>query len=196
MRRLSAAAANGIDSGRALAILGSRSKRASRDGAMNTLSSWVGPVTTLGCRSRAGRGLASGCAPVHDQAAANRTRATNIADERITAWRGILFTLPARRYSVPLTSLRCRYIHDVGMKTLQSRIWLEEDLCDQIAEFDRELLTVFIDFTTYRRDDPRVHEEHMATWMATWQKMQEDIPRLRQAIERRFREMLGVVGPP
>lgn len=76
---------------------------------------------------------------------------------------------------------------------LEHRIWLEEDLCDRIALLDRELFTSFIDFTTYRRDDPNVHKEYMEKWMATWKKTQEDIPALRQRIERQFREMLGVV---
>jgi hypothetical protein len=76
---------------------------------------------------------------------------------------------------------------------LENRIWLDQDLCDQIAQLDRELFTSFIDFTTYRRDDPNVHDEYMDKWMSTWKKTQELIPALRTAIERRFREMLGVV---
>lgn len=53
----------------------------------------------------------------------------------------------------------------------------------------------FIDFTTYRPDDPRVQKEHRDMWIAQWKKSQNDIPPLRQAIEQRFREMLGVVRP-
>jgi hypothetical protein len=44
---------------------------------------------------------------------------------------------------------------------LENRIWLDQDLCDRIALMDRELFTSFIDFTTYRRNDPNVHDDYM-----------------------------------
>jgi hypothetical protein len=79
---------------------------------------------------------------------------------------------------------------------LYSRIWLDADLCARIAELDRELYHLFIDFTTYRQDDPRTQAERSKSWIAAFTKMQDEIPPLREAIETRFRDMLGVVGPP
>jgi hypothetical protein len=77
---------------------------------------------------------------------------------------------------------------------LYSRIWLDEDLCERIAELDRELFRVFIDFTTYRPEDPRTHSEHMESWLAASTKVTEEIPKLRGTIEERFRATLGVPG--
>lgn len=77
-----------------------------------------------------------------------------------------------------------------------SRIWLDEDLVQRIGELDRELFVQFINLTTYRQDDPRTQAEHMKLWQPAWKKMESEVPKLREAIEHRFREMLGVIGPP
>lgn len=79
---------------------------------------------------------------------------------------------------------------------LENRIWLDEELCAQIADFDRHLFETSVRFTTYSPDDPLSRTEYLEAWKKAWDRVREDVPPLRELIERRFREMLGVVGPP
>jgi hypothetical protein len=74
---------------------------------------------------------------------------------------------------------------------VHNRIWLDEDLCDQLDRFNRTLYLAFVDFTTYDPDDPRTKTEHLKQWQAVIKRLEDEVQPLRLAVEKRFREMLG-----
>jgi hypothetical protein len=77
----------------------------------------------------------------------------------------------------------------------RERIWLDEDLCEHLDALTRQIYEAFVDFTTYKADDPNTWTEYRDTWKKAWDKIDQDVPSIRREIEARFREMLGVVRP-
>lgn len=76
---------------------------------------------------------------------------------------------------------------------LEHRIYLEPGLCDEIAAFDRTLYETYVDLTTYDPDDPRETRDHLDAWRTSWNTVSSRVPELRQSIENRFRELLGIL---
>lgn len=77
---------------------------------------------------------------------------------------------------------------------LRNRIWLDEALCAQIADIDKRLFGTSVRYTMYHPEDSSTRTEYLEQWQKAWHDVQDDIPPLREAIERRFREMLGVTA--
>jgi hypothetical protein len=74
----------------------------------------------------------------------------------------------------------------------KSRIWLDEDLCEQVGTLEQTLNEAWVEFTTYDTNDPTQKAEQMKAWYSAWKSVSQKFPALRQDIERRFRELLGV----
>ena len=68
----------------------------------------------------------------------------------------------------------------------ESRIYLDGPLCAEIAELGVKVRHAWVDFAV--PPDQRRGKR----WLDVWNKFGQDIPPLRQSIERRFRDMLGV----
>lgn len=62
---------------------------------------------------------------------------------------------------------------------LRERIWLDEDLCSQLEDFNRKLYEAFVHFTTYPSDDPGTQREYREAWKKAWQTVDQDAPPLR-----------------
>jgi hypothetical protein len=75
---------------------------------------------------------------------------------------------------------------------LRSRIWLDEDLCKRLEALNKAIYEVFVDFTTYKADDPQTAIAHREAWKRSWDRMNEDVAGIRREIESGFRDMLGV----
>ena len=74
-----------------------------------------------------------------------------------------------------------------------SRIWLDEDLSEEVDSLDTTLNEAFVKFTAFDPDDPGGKSDYFVAWQEAWNSVSKDVPKLREGIERRFRKMLGVV---
>ena len=76
----------------------------------------------------------------------------------------------------------------------RNAIWLERDICDAIdgiiSQLDEPTYNFMVDV-----DDKGFPNDRKA-WLAASEKLTKDVPKVRQAIEKRFRAILGVVEPP
>ena len=77
----------------------------------------------------------------------------------------------------------------------KSRIWLDEDLCREADSLEATLSETFVTFTSFNADVPGGKGDYIKAWQEAWESVSKDVPRLREKIERRFREMLGVTSP-
>ncbi len=74
---------------------------------------------------------------------------------------------------------------------LETRIYLDADLCEQIEGFDKHLFQAFTKFRISQ--EPR----HPGTptidrWLEAYQSLRDEAPKMRRAIEDEMRELLGV----
>ena len=81
--------------------------------------------------------------------------------------------------------------NDFSLFFRSNRIWLEQDLCDQIDALNRELIKVYYEFTAH----PPEAGPELKVWHKSWKSLSEEIPPLRDEIEHRFRILLGVEKP-
>ena len=77
-----------------------------------------------------------------------------------------------------------------------SRIWLDDDLVRLLDDFNQKLLEANVTFTMYDPKDWTTQKEYRASWVKAWTTVKDEVPEMRAQIERRFREMLGVLGEP
>jgi hypothetical protein len=96
-----------------------------------------------------------------------------------------------RRRARQLRTRRRRFLEHFH----EHRIWLEEDLVAEIQAVNDTLYSAYVDYTTYRRDDPRVQKERTDAWLKAWGRIRDKVPALRGKIEARIRNLLGVVPP-
>lgn len=94
-----------------------------------------------------------------------------------------------------------RRVTEVGTEFMRSyersRIWLDEDLIDRIDAFILKLGEMETEIATYNRNHPMsTREQQEDGWMNMYMRVFADVPQLRKRIEERFRQMLGVIGPP
>jgi hypothetical protein len=78
----------------------------------------------------------------------------------------------------------------------EHRIWLEEDLCADVKMVADALYEAYVNYTTYRQDDPNADRERLEMWMKAWKSLSENIPATRRKIEDRVRQLLGVTSEP
>ena len=78
----------------------------------------------------------------------------------------------------------------------RSRIWLDDDLVGLLDDLNRKLLEANVDFTMYDPKDWTSQREYRDSWVKAWRTVENEVPEMRGRIERRFREMLGVLGEP
>jgi hypothetical protein len=77
----------------------------------------------------------------------------------------------------------------------QHRIWLPQRLCGPLEEFAKQLRTPTIHAGVYLDYDyltEQTAKEKLGAWTKAWDSVQTDVPKLRNAIEAEFRELLGV----
>ena len=77
----------------------------------------------------------------------------------------------------------------------RKRIYLSEELCSKLEEYINELRSPIIDLTTYQNidsQDQRIISEKIQVMRSAWKKVEKDIPLLRKALEKEFRNILGV----
>ena len=74
----------------------------------------------------------------------------------------------------------------------ENRIYLDKPLCDQILAFNQKFAEAFYEFHSWLPFKETHPSDHMKAWLNSWKKASEDIPPIREGIESRFRELLGV----
>ena len=75
----------------------------------------------------------------------------------------------------------------------QNRIWLATDLCNSLEEFAKQLRKPAINLSVYlsiEHPTPETAKELSNVWSEAWNSVENDIPKLRQAIEGEFRSLL------
>jgi hypothetical protein len=76
----------------------------------------------------------------------------------------------------------------------QHRIWLPPALCDPLEAFARQLRTPTINLGVYlqiERPTDKTLAEQSEVWDRAWGAVNDDVPKLRLAIETEFRNLLG-----
>ena len=76
----------------------------------------------------------------------------------------------------------------------QNRIWLPSDICEPLEEFAKALRKPTIELDTYLSiENPTAQtlQDLRNAWKEAWELVENDIPKLRKAIEERFRSILG-----
>lgn len=76
----------------------------------------------------------------------------------------------------------------------QHRIYLSPDLCNTLEKFAREIREPVLRFGMWvRYENPEGQTAILKNdaWDAAWKKTKEEIPKLREAIEKEFRVLLG-----
>ena len=76
----------------------------------------------------------------------------------------------------------------------QHRIWLPPELCDPLEAFARQLRTPTINLGVYlqiKNPTEKTLREQGEVWDKAWLTVDQDIPKLRLAIEAEFRKILG-----
>jgi hypothetical protein len=76
----------------------------------------------------------------------------------------------------------------------QHRIWLPSTLCAPLENFAKTLRTPTITLGVYLQiDEPNTNtaKERTDAWTTAWDSVQNDVPKLRIAIEAEFRSLLG-----
>ena len=82
----------------------------------------------------------------------------------------------------------------------EQKIFLPEALCDQIDAFGREFRRIVIFFSTYRPHDldgtPESHrKEALDVWTKADEKMRNDMPKVRRALEEQMRGLIEARQP-
>jgi hypothetical protein len=79
----------------------------------------------------------------------------------------------------------------------QHRIWLPRELCQPLERFAKELRTPTLRLGAYlqfERLNERTAQEQLEAWDKCWQAVSDEIPKLREAIEDEFRNLLGATS--
>ncbi|MFQ5904134.1 MAG: hypothetical protein ACE5JO_10630 [Candidatus Binatia bacterium] len=75
----------------------------------------------------------------------------------------------------------------------ENEIYLDPRLCQQIDEFNKQLRESFLTFFVYVLQDPKSRiPDHTKKWHEAWNKLNDDIPPIREEIANSFRQILGV----
>ena len=77
----------------------------------------------------------------------------------------------------------------------QHRIYLPAALCASLEDFAKKLRVPTINMGVFLRIDypsDRTSNEKAEAWIAAWNSVQQDVPKLRAALEAEFRDLLGV----
>ena len=78
----------------------------------------------------------------------------------------------------------------------QNRIYLPQPLCDLLEQFDRDLSGPMHSLWAFARTEeftPEIVEKMEFRLMKAWDAIDQDVPRVRAAIENEFRKLLGVL---
>ena len=81
----------------------------------------------------------------------------------------------------------------------QHRIWLPADLCDPLENFAKQLRTPVITLGVYlsiEHPNDATTKEKFEAGMKAWNSVETEIPKLRTAIEKEFRTLLGTGWKP
>jgi hypothetical protein len=72
------------------------------------------------------------------------------------------------------------------------RIYLPQELCEQLEEFIRQVRRLVIDFGVYgtHGDPPHPDPEQLEVWVRNWEAIKTEVPKARQALENEFRLLL------
>jgi hypothetical protein len=76
----------------------------------------------------------------------------------------------------------------------QHRIYMPEELCTSLLAFAHKLRSPTIAFGVYLRiehPNESAQDEKFKVWIAAWDSVQNDIPKLRSGLEAEFRKLLG-----
>ncbi len=76
----------------------------------------------------------------------------------------------------------------------QHRIYLSTGLCEQLESFAKEIREPVIRFGAWVRHESlsgQAAQDMNDAWDNSWHKVRDEVPKLRQAIEREFRALLG-----
>jgi len=78
----------------------------------------------------------------------------------------------------------------------KKRIYFNERISNLLDKINKEFISAWIDFTMYPPGKDilggRDAKEKWEWWIKAWKKVTEEIPRIKEEIEREFRELLGV----
>lgn len=75
---------------------------------------------------------------------------------------------------------------------LQHQIYFEEELCDQLQEFNQKMYEAWIKFGISKQlENP---EARHAKWQEAWTAISDELPVKRRAVETAFRKILGHQG--
>ena len=83
----------------------------------------------------------------------------------------------------------------------ENRVWLDEALCDDIAELGRGVRQAWTFFAGWASLDPtldsaRLQENRPLAWRSAWYSVSSELPQLRRHIESRMRELLTTSSLP
>ncbi len=77
----------------------------------------------------------------------------------------------------------------------RNKIYLSEKVSEILEDMDKIFTESWINFTTFEIDNPESRAlkptEKMKEWIKVWDKIRLDIPRLRNQLEKEFRQILG-----
>ncbi|HGH7175505.1 TPA: hypothetical protein ACJMKJ_003052 [Bacillus wiedmannii] len=80
-----------------------------------------------------------------------------------------------------------------------NRIYFNEDVCDLIDKIEKEIRKILINTGVYELNKIKsgpgsnVSNEQTQIWMGNWKRVEEYIPQLKNALEKEFRKLLGVI---
>src|SRR5439155_3901458 len=82
---------------------------------------------------------------------------------------------------------------EFGRYFRENRIWLDEDLIDQVEGLQRRMNEAGIKFGMYLSHGRQGGDDrYFDQWAGAWEIISKDVPPLRHSIEVRFRVMLGI----
>jgi hypothetical protein len=81
--------------------------------------------------------------------------------------------------------------HDLWSFAQHKRIWLDEELCSKIDEVLKPMYKAYVDFNFSVLRQEAAGGGSVEKWNEVWNKSLNEIPMLVNAVERRFRELLG-----
>jgi len=80
----------------------------------------------------------------------------------------------------------------------QNRIYFTEDLCSSLETIARRLRTLADEFGVYlnfEQPSDTARKQKIEAWVGGWNSLQIEIPPMRNAIEKEFRQLLGSTSP-
>lgn len=75
----------------------------------------------------------------------------------------------------------------------ENRIFIEEDLAEDIDQLSKTLRSAWLKFRTSRAVKNESNE-HIKYWDDAWKIIDEEVPKLKKEIEKKFRKILGITN--